>query len=107
MYARELEAAGFDVVRAENGKEARDRIAKGKPDLILLDIVLPEESGVSILKDLKSKENTAKIPVIAISAFGSEENKQKVLELGAVEFLEKDIVDPKDVTRTVKKYVVI
>lgn len=105
MYARELETGSFIVLRAENGKEARIRLAEGKPDLILLDIVLPEESGVSILKDLKSKEKTATILVVAISAFGSEENKQKVLELGAVEFLEKDQVDPKDILKTVKKYV--
>lgn len=104
MYQRQLEAEGHTVVIASDGKVGLAKVKSDNPDLVLLDIILPEISGLDFLAKMRSNSDTKKIPVVAISAFGSEENQKKALELGAKEFIEKENVNPSDVAKIVKKY---
>jgi len=60
-----------------------------KPDLILLDLILPELNGLEVLKNLKANENTRNIPVIILTNLGDLENIEKALELGATTYLVK------------------
>ncbi len=85
--------AGYEVLCAEDGESALRCAQEQKPDLILLDMILPKMSGPEVLKHLKSDPATAQIPVVVLSSF-SEKNRQKLLEEGAEEYLEKNALLP-------------
>lgn len=84
-----LKSADFCVIGCENAEQMRSEIAKHLPDLILLDIMLPEEDGIEILKRLKSGSKTADVPVIMLTAKGSEFDRVKGLDLGADDYISK------------------
>lgn len=82
-----LDPMGHDVVHASNGKEALALIEKIKPDLVLLDVMMPEMDGFEVCKRLKSQETTRFIPVIMITALDKVEDNVKGIESGADDFL--------------------
>ena len=84
-----LRTSGFDCLGFSSGKELFEELSNTIPDLIMLDIMLPEENGLSILKKLKNNENTSSIPIIMSTAKGSEYDKVIGLELGADDYLVK------------------
>ena len=84
-----LDAVGYEIKVAENGEEAMERIAKGHPDLILLDLMLPKVNGFEVLESLKSDPKTAGIPVVVLTAKAEEEDRQKAAELGADAYMTK------------------
>lgn len=104
IYVQRLQFEKHTAAAVGNGKEGLEKSLAWKPDCIVLDIVLPVLSGLDVLKHLKKNKTTQSIPVIAISAFGSEENAKMALALGAVVFLEKEHVDPSDIAKVVRKY---
>jgi len=83
--------AGYEVVCAVDGESAVRFAHDLKPDLILLDMILPKLSGPEVLKRLKSDPGTAGIPVVVLSSL-SEKSRQKLMEEGAEEYLEKNEV---------------
>jgi len=87
IYA--LNAAGLEARGLGNGGELFAALAEEKPQLILLDIMLPGEDGISILKKLRSTASTASIPVIMATAKGTEYDKAMGLDLGADDYLAK------------------
>jgi two-component system phosphate regulon response regulator PhoB len=89
MTAFGLRRAGFEVVQAEDCREARTTIADRQPDLILLDWMLPEMSGLKFVRSLKGDEKTREIPVIMLTARGQEEDKVKGLDNGADDYITK------------------
>ena len=84
-----LNASGFRAVGFENAKEFYTALADTVPELIMLDIILPGEDGISILKRLKADARTADIPVIMATAKGNEYDKVIGLDLGADDYLAK------------------
>lgn len=84
-----LSASGFRAVGFENAREFYAALADDTPELIMLDIMLPGEDGISILKRLKADARTADIPVIMATAKGNEYDKVIGLELGADDYLAK------------------
>jgi DNA-binding response OmpR family regulator len=84
-----LKQHGFEVKEALNGQDGIDFVEKFEPDLILLDLILPKVNGFDVLKKIKSNEKTKKIPVIILTNLESGENVQRVLELGAFDYLVK------------------
>ena len=84
-----LKASGFDAKGFPDGKSFSVALSNEKPDLIMLDIMLPEEDGLSILKKLRSNSVTAGIPVIMATAKGTEYDKVIGLDLGADDYLAK------------------
>jgi CheY-like chemotaxis protein len=91
--ARVLRAAGYEVVCAEDGQSALEMAREHKPDLILLDMILPKMSGPEVLNHLKHDPATADIPVVVLSSL-SEKNRQKLVEAGAEEYVEKNTLMP-------------
>ena len=85
--------AGYEVISAEDGETALRMAREQRPDLILLDIILPKVSGPEVLRSLKGDRSTAPIPVVVLSSL-SEKNRQKLLEAGAEEYLEKSSMMP-------------
>jgi CheY-like chemotaxis protein len=91
--ARVLSEAGYDVVCSNDGESAL-KMAKGhKPDLILLDMILPGMSGPEVLTRLKKDPVTKSIPVVVLSSL-SEKNREKLMEAGAEEYIEKNTLMP-------------
>jgi CheY-like chemotaxis protein len=90
---RALLEAGYEVVCAVDGESALRFARDLKPDLILLDMILPKMSGPEVLRELKSEPVTAEIPVVVLSSL-SEKNRQKLVEEGAEEYLEKNALMP-------------
>ncbi len=84
-----LEMSGFNAVGFESSVEFWKAINRDKPELILLDIMLPGEDGITILKKLRSEPQTADIPIIMASAKGTEYDKVIGLDLGADDYLAK------------------
>jgi CheY-like chemotaxis protein len=84
-----LEDQGYYVRTALNGKEALEEIDKFSPDLIFLDLMMPEISGFQLLEEFQEK-NIA-IPVVIISAFNKDEYKEKAKQLGAKDYLLKPV----------------
>ena len=87
LYA--LKTADFQVMGFENAASFYKRMKEQQPDLILLDIMLPDEDGVSILKKLKSRPDTENIPVIMMTAKSSEYDKVLGLDSGADDYITK------------------
>jgi len=84
-----LKKAGYAVLQAKDGPEAIELAVKKQPDLILLDVMLPDMEGTEVLKRLKSKDATASIPVIMLTAKGEEIDKVVGFELGAEDYITK------------------
>ena len=84
-----LQKAHYDVVRAETGEDAVKLATTAEPDLILLDLMLPEMDGFDVCKALKSSPYTADIPIVMLSARGEETDIVTGLELGADDYITK------------------
>ena len=84
-----LEGVGCKLLIAKNGNGALTIAGKALPDLILLDIMMPDIDGYEVCRQLKSDSATADIPVIFLSALGETEDKVKGLHLGAVDYITK------------------
>ena len=84
-----LETTGFQARGFEEGKSFLEALALETPDLILMDIMLPGEGGISLLKRLKNSSKTRDIPVIMVTAKGAEYDKVKGLDLGADDYVTK------------------
>lgn len=82
---------GYETIEAANGAEAIKKAEFEKPDLILMDLDLPDISGIDAAKAVKDNPNTAHIPIVAQSAWRSRQWKGKVLRMGMVDYLEKPV----------------
>ncbi|HVX71794.1 MAG: phosphate regulon transcriptional regulator PhoB [Devosia sp.] len=94
-----LEAEGFRVISAESGDEAVERIRDGVPDLILLDWMLPGLSGIELTRRWRSRDETARTPIIMITARGEEEERVRGLANGADDYVVKPFSMPELVAR--------
>ena len=86
-----LEARGYRTVQTRNGVEAVDLARKHRPDLILMDIQLPEVSGLQVTQWLKDDEELRVIPVIAVTAFAMKGDEEKIRQGGCEAYLSKPI----------------
>jgi len=102
LLERKLKNENFEVVSAEDGEEALDKIISEKPDLILLDIILPKKSGFSILEELNKDENLKKIPVFIISNLGQPEDIERGKNLGAKEYFVKAGLSLEELIKKIK-----
>ena len=84
-----LKNSGHTVETFENGRSFYDKLSVNRPDLIILDIMLPDEDGLEILRKIRSKPDTRRIPVILISAKSTELDRVRGLEIGADDYITK------------------
>ena len=105
MYKAKLDKSGnFKVFIADNGVLGLEVAKKEKPDIIMLDIILPQIDGFSVLEELKKKEATKRIPVIMLTNLGTDEDKEKGKKLGATDYLVKANLTPTQVEEKIKQY---
>ncbi len=102
MYTLKFTQEGYDVVQAENGKDGLELAKKERPDIILLDIILPQMDGFTVLKELKADANVKDIPVVLLTNLGQDGDVKKGLELGANDYLIKANYTPSQVVDKVK-----
>jgi two-component system cell cycle response regulator DivK len=86
-----LEAHGIETVSTNNGNNVLELTRESKPDLILMDIQLPEVSGLDVTKWLKAEDDLKHIPVIAVTAFAMKGDEQKIREGGCEDYISKPI----------------
>lgn len=87
-----LNEYGYGVSSALNAKEAMKKIEKKKPNLILLDLLMPQVSGFDFIVEIKENTELKNIPVVIVSAVTDEESIERIMKLGAVEFVRKPVV---------------
>jgi CheY-like chemotaxis protein len=103
IYKSKLSSEGYVVKTASNGVEALKCLAEEKPDLILLDLVMPVMDGFKVLSALKEKPEFASIPVIVFSSRGQPDEISKAVSLGATAYLVKTTTTPKEVVKKVRE----
>jgi len=103
LLEKKLNQEGYEVDIARDGKEGLEKIRRNKPDLILLDIVMPKMGGFEVMETLRKDEELKKIPIIIISNSGQPVELDRAKELGVVDWLIKTDFDPQEVVDKVKK----
>ncbi|MEL0020026.1 MAG: response regulator [Rickettsiales bacterium] len=86
-----LESKGYDILQTRDGMEALKMARAHMPDLILMDIQLPEVSGLEVTKWLKEDDNLKRIPVVAVTAFAMKGDEEKIREGGCEAYIAKPI----------------
>ncbi|MEM1301434.1 MAG: response regulator, partial [Pseudomonadota bacterium] len=89
VLAYNLEAEGFRVIQAEDGEEALMLVAEDTPDVVVLDWMLPQVSGIEVCRQLKTRKDTRLLPIIMLSARSEEVDKIRGLETGADDYVTK------------------
>ena len=103
QYRISLIDAGFNATIAAGGEEAFEALRLERPDLILLDLVLPRQGGLNLLKELKDDPAFAGIPVIVLSDFGDARNIEQGIAFGAVGHIVKSQTMPREVAKEVER----
>jgi len=106
MYQKKLSGDGYKVNTAFNGEEGLTSIKKEKPDLILLDVMMPKMNGVEVLKALKKDSESKGIPVIILTNLGDDDKEiQAAKDLGALEYLVKSDISLEELSDRVGKII--
>lgn len=104
VYVVRLEAEGFNVRRVSNGEEALSAALNYKPDLVLLDVMMPKVSGFDVLDILRNTPETAALKVIMLTALSQDSDKDRAAALGVDDYLVKSQVVIADVIDRVKHH---
>ena len=105
IYQKKLESSGFETVNATSGKAVLKYVQEQKFDLILLDLVLPEMSGIEVLRELRhNKEYDQALKVVVFSNLSSAEDREQVLKLGANGFISKTEFSPSEVVGEIERF---
>lgn len=102
LISRKLTEEGFEMIEAVNGEEVFKKIKEKRPDLILLDLILPTISGFEVLEKIKRNSEWSSIPVIILSNLGQKEEVEKGIKLGALDYLIKAHFTPVEIIEKIK-----
>ncbi len=102
LISRKLSDEGFNIQEAVDGEEGLKKIKEGKPDLILLDLILPSIDGFEVLSRMKEDPGVSAIPVIILSNLGQKEEVERGLKLGAADYLIKAHFTPGEIIEKIK-----
>lgn len=105
IYRDKFSRLGFEFLEATNGEEGLNKIIYEKPDLVILDLMLPKKNGFDVLIDIKNNKNTQKIPVIILSNLGQESDIKRGFSLGAANYLVKTEVSLSGLVEEVKEQI--
>lgn len=102
VYSTKLLEMGHEIRIAQNGEDGLKLVGEEKPDLILLDIIMPVMGGIEMLAELKKKDEWKKIPVMLLTNVGEKESVQKVRSLGVQDYLIKSHFTPAEVIEKIE-----
>lgn len=103
IYQIELEKNGYEVTSASNGVEGFELLKREKPDVALIDVMMPEMNGIELMEAMRKDELLSKIPVIVITNLSDEETIRKAGELESRFYLNKTLFKPNDVVGIVRE----
>jgi DNA-binding response OmpR family regulator len=103
MYQLKLSLEGYEVQVADNGRLGVDKVKEFMPDIILLDILMPELDGFEVLKVVKEDEDTKNIPILIMSNLGQEDHIEKGMKMGAIGYIVKSQFTPSKVVEKIKE----
>lgn len=93
FYSSQLAAKGFEVAVAVDGADALAKIKEKKPDLLILDLIMPNKDGFEVLTELQNAGPLSKIPILIFSTLGQESDVQRAIDLGADGYVNKSFFD--------------
>ena len=102
LISRKLINEGFKIDEAIDGEEGLKKLQEAKPDLILLDLILPGLDGFEVLERIKDDPGTSVIPVLILSNLGQRDEIERGLKLGAIDFLVKAHFTPEEIVDKIK-----
>ena len=102
LIIKKLSQEGFEVDFAVDGEDGLTKIKEGKPDIVLLDLILPTIDGFEVLRKLKEEDIVPSLPVIILSNLGQREDIEKGLSLGAADYLVKAHFTPDEIVQKIK-----
>lgn len=102
LIAKRLSSEGFDISEAIDGEQGLEKIKEMKPDLIILDILLPGIDGFEVLSKIKEDRSVVSVPVVILSNLGQKEEVEKGMRLGATDYLIKAQVTSDEIVNKVK-----
>ncbi len=102
LYEERIKAEGYTIVSASDGEEAIEKTISEKPDLILLDVMMPKINGIDAMKMLREKDETSDIPIIILTALVQEIDKLKEMMKPYDSYLIKSEIMPKEVVDRIK-----
>lgn len=104
VYETRFQAEGFKTVRVSNGEDALQTALQAKPDLVLLDVMMPKVSGFDVLDILRNTPQTADVKIIMLTALSQDSDKERAQSLGVNDYLIKSQVVIADVVDKVKQH---
>ena len=93
FYSTELKELGYEVTIAANGVQALESMHTQKPDVLILDIIMPEKDGFEVLEEMSQDTSLKTIPVLVFSTLGQEQDVTRAMDLGAKDFINKNFFD--------------
>ena len=102
LIIQKLLKEGYEVLQAADGEEGVKKAKEGKPDLALLDIILPGIDGFEVLRQIRAGETNSHLPVVILSNVGQKEDIEKGMELGATDYLIKAHFTPGEIVEKIK-----
>jgi len=103
VYERKFQAEGFTIATAKNGEEGLEKVKEAKPDIILLDLVMPKKDGFEFVRELRKDDTYAKTPIIVLTNLGQEHDIERAQKLGISAYLLKSNQSIQDVFEMVQK----
>lgn len=103
FYLLKFEKAGIDCTLLKDGLNVVETVKKVSPDMVLLDILMPNKNGFEVLKELKDEPKTKNVPVIMLTALSSSEDKDKANKLGAYDYIVKTDFSFEDIISEIQK----
>jgi len=102
LITRKLAREGYDVVSAVDGEDGVVKVKENKPDIVLLDLILPGIDGFEVLAKIKEDEELSNIPVIILSNLGQRDDVDRGIKLGATDFLIKAHFTPSEIVEKIE-----
>lgn len=103
VYQAKLTKEGFEVITAMDGEQALKKIQETKPDLVILDLLMPKKNGFEVLEDLRMSDDLKKTAVLILSNLGQQSDIKKGKDLGALDFLVKSNLSINEVVSAIKE----
>lgn len=104
MYQTKLKQEGYNVCTADNGSQGLEMAIQEKPDIILLDVIIPQLDGFSVLQELRMNAKFKTTPIIMLTNLGTTEDQEKAKQLGATDYVVKANLTPAQVGEVIKKH---
>lgn len=103
LISQKLSKEGYEIIEAVDGEEGAEKVKETKPDLVLLDLILPGIDGFEVLSQIKRDEALNSIPVIILSNLGQREDIERGVNLGAADYLIKAHFTPGEIIEKIRR----